>query len=60
MGNYLFSNIEEPAVGSYTINSYGDCNLIIDHIEKNNSTFGAYTGLCPYDEDIIIHYKTIE
>ena len=48
MGNYLFSNIEEPAVGSYTINSYGDCNLIIDYIERNNN------------EDIIIHYKTIE
>ena len=48
MGNYLFSNIEEPAVGSYCINSYSDCNLIIERIEKNN------------DDEIIIHYKVIE
>lgn len=47
MGNYIFSSYEEPAVKSYCINSYGDCNLIIDYIERN-------------DEDIIIHYKTIE
>lgn len=47
MGNYIFSSYE-PAVKTYTINSYGDCNLIIDHIEQGN------------DGEIIIHYKTIE
>lgn len=47
MGTY-FSSYEEPAVvKSYCINSYGDCNLIIDYIERN-------------DEDIIIHYKVID
>ena len=48
MGNYIFSSYEEPAVKSYCINSYGDCNLIIDYIERYD------------DNDIIIHYKVIE
>ena len=47
MGSY-FSSYEEPAIGSYTINSYSDSNLIIDRIERNN------TG------DIIIFYKLPE
>jgi hypothetical protein len=47
MGTY-FSSYEEPPVGSYTINSYGDCNLIIDYIEEGS------------DGDIIIHYKVID
>jgi len=46
MGNY-FSSYEEAPVKSYCINSYADCNLAIERIEKIN-------------DDIIIHYKTIE
>jgi len=47
MGSY-FSAYNQPAVGSYCINSYGDCNLIIDYIEEGNNG------------EIIIHYKVIE
>jgi|DEB0MinimDraft_6_1074348.scaffolds.fasta_scaffold238850_2 hypothetical protein len=47
MGSY-FSSYEEPAVASYTINSYSDSNLIIDRIERNN------------DGDIVIFYKSPE
>jgi hypothetical protein len=47
MGTY-FSSYDTPAVKTYCINSYGDCNLIIDYIEQGN------------DGEIIIHYKTIE
>jgi len=36
MGNYIFSSYEEPVVKSYCINSYADCNLAIERIEKNN------------------------
>lgn len=49
MGNYIFSSYEEtPAVKSYCINSYADCNLAIERIEKHT------------DGDIIIHYKIID
>lgn len=48
MGSY-FSSYEEPsAVKSYCINSYADCNLAIERIEKDS------------DGDIIIFYKQIE
>jgi hypothetical protein len=47
MGSY-FSSYEEPVIGSYTINSYSDCNLIIDRIERNNNG------------DIVIFYKSPE
>ena len=46
MGNYIFSSYEETPVKSYCINSYADCNLEIERIEKNN------------DGDIIIFYKS--
>jgi len=49
MGSYFSSEPPiEQALKSYCINSYGDYNLTIERIEKNN------------DGDIVIHYKVIE
>jgi len=50
MGNYWYSTeeIQEKPLQTYCINSYSDCNLIIDYIERNN------------EGDIVIYYTSPE
>ena len=49
MGNYWYSTeTEEKPLQTYCINSYSDCNLIIDYIERNE------------DNELVIYYKVIE
>jgi len=49
MGNYWYSTeTEEKPLQTYCINSYSDCNLIIDYIERNN------------EGDLVIYYKSPE